>query len=316
MTNTEAGFSAQGTHYSAEGAAAYATHRHGPDGDQFLDRVFLPHISDLHGETIADIGAGAGPWAMYAAEHGADHVIAIEYQMPMIQNAVKAIDASSINQMGLGNVIDIVQGDAAALPVKTSSVDKAISINVGCNLPDLQTHFQETARILKPGGEFVVTAPINFATVFTDGTKPHEKVLQQINDVLAQVEDHSDKPALVEALNTLSNVHRATFAWKEGRLTLVTHERTLHFGEEILRKLPGLTVPNRYHSKEEYLDFAEQAGFEVTEDTEKHFSSEEERQEYNSKAAADKQLGLEYVRESPFAVFTFKKPRNSVQSDE
>jgi SAM-dependent methyltransferase len=305
-----------GTKYGEEGARLYASVRHGPDG-VFLDPVFLPHITDLHGEVVADIGTGAGPWSIHAVENGAGRVIAVDYQMAMLKNAAVAINLKELSQPGIKDKITVVQADAAYLPIPAESCDKAISINVGCNLPDTQEvngktvgfgpHFSEAARILKPDGEFVVTAPINFGTVFTDGSVTQEEIINQIQEKLAEIPDNSDQQSVVDVLKTISQVYRATFAKRGRKWELITDESQLTPGENILRKLPGLVVPNRYHREEDYVAAAKQAGFEVKETVKMSFQTEKERAEYNAHVAEDKRLGPEYVGKSPFVIFMFVK---------
>jgi len=120
-----------GTRYDKETVSAYATARHGPDGATFLDPFFVPHLDDLNGAKVVDIGAGAGPWSVYAAKHGASRVFALDYQLEMSQAALKAVKTEDVLHL-----VHIDQADAAAVPYAAESFDVALSINVGCNLPN------------------------------------------------------------------------------------------------------------------------------------------------------------------------------------
>jgi len=317
MTKDKAEHTEAGTKYGKEGAKLYASVRHGPDG-VFLDPAFLPHISNLHGEVVVDIGAGAGPWTIHAVENGAGRVIAVDYQMAMLENATTAIGERELNQPGVKDRISVIQADAAYLPIPSECCDKAISINVGCNLPNTQEvdsktvgfgpHFTEAIKVLKPGGEFVVTAPINFGTVFTDGSVTEAEVIIQIQEKLAAIPDHNDKQSVVDILKSFNRVYRATFAKRGEKWELITDEDQLTPGEDILRKLPGLVVPNRYHREDDYIEEAKSVGFEAKETVKMCFQTEEERTDYNARVAEDKRLGPEYVGKSPFVIFTFVKP--------
>ena len=247
---TRAAHSSEGTHYGTAGIAAYASNRHGPDGSLLLDPYFTPYLLHLEGKTVLDAGCGAGPWAIFAAQNGA-RVYGIDLQPGMVEKAREAVQ-----EAGLESQIEIVQGDAATLPYPSAFFDLALSINVGCNLPStteaggkkigLGPHAQEMARTLKPGGLAIVTAPASLGILFTDGT-PGETLLET---------------ALTEhALAELKEIYRATFALRDGRLSLVRDEAELLPGQEIWRKLPGLAVPNRYHSEAEYLEEFLAAGF-------------------------------------------------------
>lgn len=107
------------------------------------------------------------------------------------------------------------------------------------------------ARTLKPGGLAIVTAPASLGALFTDGT-PAETLLARIENALRE-----------QTLAELKELYRATFALRDGRLTLVANGAELSPGEQIWRKLPGLAVPNRYHPEAVYLDEFLAAGFAV-----------------------------------------------------
>lgn len=51
----------EGTHYGAEGIAAYASNRHSPDGALLLDPYFTPYLLHLGEKTVIDAGCGAAP---------------------------------------------------------------------------------------------------------------------------------------------------------------------------------------------------------------------------------------------------------------
>lgn len=53
----------------------------------------------------------------------------------------------------------LVRGDGARLPVATSSCDAVVSTMVVTDLPDLAGTMRETARVLRPGGRFVMVGP-------------------------------------------------------------------------------------------------------------------------------------------------------------
>jgi len=108
------------------------------------------------------------------------------------------------------------------------------------------------ARLLKENGKGIITAPTSFGVVFTSGVGPKEKVIEDIHEQIRQIGDSQDATEIKEHLNTLSSVYRATFAFRDGKLTLITDESNLVSGEKIWRKLPGLNVPNVYHAESEY----------------------------------------------------------------
>lgn len=213
-----------GTEYGAN-VAKYATARHGPDGAQFLDPVFLPKLENLGGQHVIDIGCGAGPWAVYAANQGAK-VFGIDYQMGMLENAKKAITEADVN----GKVV-LANADGAALPAADNEFSLALSINVGCNMPNTSTinvdepeknlkysrgvgfepHFREMARVLKQGGRAVVTAPTSFGEVFTRGDKLKPEIIVSIQNELDEIGNSKDPTVIKSHLDKLENVYKSHF---------------------------------------------------------------------------------------------------------
>jgi SAM-dependent methyltransferase len=310
----DVGHLAQGTHYGEEGARSYAASRHGPDGALFLDPYFIPSLTELKDQTVLDVGCGAGPWSIFAALHGAE-VFGIDIQPQMIELAKKAIKEAGVDDRV---ILDV--GDVAELPYESSYFDLGISINVGCNIPStavafdemamphivgLGPHCMEVSRVLKKDGKFILTAPTSFDIVFTDGT-PKEDVLAHIANVLSEIGSEASPKVIVAKLQQLSEVYRATFALREGYVCLVTDESTLKDGEEIWRKIPGLVVPNRYHSEQEYLECFQEAGLELENIFHPCFSSAEEKEAF-LKQHPEIALGDEYINHPPFVIFQLRK---------
>jgi len=295
---------AAGTNYGEEGVILYTLNRHGPDGSILLDPYFTAYLENLDGSNVLDAGCGAAPWAIYAALHGGK-VFGIDIQEKMIEQGLKAVRNANLTEK-----IDLVIGDVASLPCPSNSFDLALSINVGCNLPSTHSddvkpaglgfHLKEMRRVLKPGGQAILTAPSSVDTVFTDGTD-HQNVFTHIFTVLSKLPENPSPKEIISRLNELQEVYRATFAILNGRLILVSDEHQLQSGQDIWRKLPGMTVPNRYHSEAEYLKEFAEAGFKVIQCFHPKFQSQEELSNYNSSISM--RLGQEYVEHSPCVIF-------------
>lgn len=305
------GHLAEGTRYESEAVNAYAIHRHGPDGALFLDPYFLPDLVDLQGLKVLDAGCGAAPWAILAAQNGAE-VFGIDLQEKMIEKGLAAA-----LEAGVDEKVHLQVGDVAYLPFSCCFFDRALSINLGCNLPStysqegrrygLGPHIDEMARVIHSGGKAVVTAPASFGTVFSNGTDP-QKIALHIQEVLASLGSGSSSCEIASGLSELTEVYRATFALREGKLRLIENEADLSPGEEIWRKVPGLAVPNRYHPESEYLAAFAEANLQVDSIEHPFFSSEEERAAYNASCAQGSVLGPEYASHSPFVIFHVSKP--------
>lgn len=110
-------------------------------------------FGDLNpGETVVDMGCGAGLDTLIAAGHvgAGGKVVAVDMTEAMRQKAASAAAA-----MNLGNV-DVRDGYAESLPVEDGSVDVIISNGVVNLCPDKQAVFREMARVLKPGGRIQI----------------------------------------------------------------------------------------------------------------------------------------------------------------
>jgi SAM-dependent methyltransferase len=104
------------------------------------------------GETVLDLGSGAGIDAFLAArEVGPEgRVIGVDMTPQMLDRARRNAAAA-----GHDNV-EFREGRLEALPAEDASID-AITSNCVINLvPDKAAVFREVARVLKPGGRMVV----------------------------------------------------------------------------------------------------------------------------------------------------------------
>ena len=111
-------------------------HRVGPIGD---------------GETVVDIGCGAGMDLLLAAKSVGPRGRAIGVDMT---EAMATSARRSARSAGLDNV-EVRLGDASSLPLEDASVDVVISNGVLNLTPDKSVAFGEVLRVLKPGGRFL-----------------------------------------------------------------------------------------------------------------------------------------------------------------
>jgi arsenite methyltransferase len=105
------------------------------------------------GETVVDLGSGAGNDAFIAARAVGEsgRVIGVDMTPEMIARA-----NANAGKLAASNV-EFRLGEIEALPVESASVDVVISNCVLNLVPDKRKAFSEIARILKPGGRFTVS---------------------------------------------------------------------------------------------------------------------------------------------------------------
>jgi SAM-dependent methyltransferase len=109
-----------------------------------------PHLIApiVAGETVLDIGCGAGTDLLLAARRvgPSGHAIGIDMTETMRDRArASAVAAGLIN-------VEVRPGDATTLPLPDASVDVIISNGVLNLVPEKDKAFTEIRRVLRPGG--------------------------------------------------------------------------------------------------------------------------------------------------------------------
>ncbi len=106
------------------------------------------HGAIMAGETVLDLGCGAGSDLLIAAQMTgpAGRAIGIDMTTSMLDRARASAEA-----MGLDNV-ELHESLIEALPLEDESVDVVISNGVIDLVPDKEAVFAEIDRVLRPGG--------------------------------------------------------------------------------------------------------------------------------------------------------------------
>lgn len=110
------------------------------------------------GERVLDIACGTGNGALLAAARGADVV--------GLDSAPRLVAVAGERAAAAGLALELLVGDAQAMPVADASFDVAVSIFGVIFASDPARAIAEIARVLRPGGRAYVTAwvpagPIN-----------------------------------------------------------------------------------------------------------------------------------------------------------
>ncbi|HZA39376.1 MAG TPA: methyltransferase domain-containing protein [Actinomycetota bacterium] len=105
------------------------------------------------GETILDLGSGAGIDTVIAAQRtgATGKVVALDFLPEMLEKT-----RQGAAEAGLGNV-ETLEGEMEAIPLPDDSVDHVISNGVINLSPRKARTLRECARVLHPGGKFCVS---------------------------------------------------------------------------------------------------------------------------------------------------------------
>jgi len=131
--------------YDDQTAAAFKTVREVPrDGLGHWRDAIRRHLSPLPGMTVADIGAGTGAFAAALSDWFGLSILAVEPSA--------AMRAQIPRRPG----IQVLEGDASALPLADGSADGAWLSLVIHHIPDLETAAREIRRVLRPGASVLI----------------------------------------------------------------------------------------------------------------------------------------------------------------
>jgi arsenite methyltransferase len=139
---------------TAFGAALYSDEADGPAVEASLGCGVPTAVADLHeGETVLDLGSGAGADALISARRVGPTGTAIGLDMT---DEMLELARSNAAAAGIENV-EFVKGYIEDMPLADASVDVVIS-NCVINLSaDKRRVLREAARVLRPGGRLAVS---------------------------------------------------------------------------------------------------------------------------------------------------------------
>ena len=116
--------------------------------DNDIARKVLSYIPNDFSGKLLDVPVGTAVFTQHkwiALKNA--HITCLDYSKDMLEQAKKRFDGYAH--------IQCIQGDVSNLKMKDESYDIVVSMNGFHAFPDKKKAFQETWRVLKPGGTFI-----------------------------------------------------------------------------------------------------------------------------------------------------------------
>ena len=150
------------------------------------------------GREVLDLACGAG--------YGSAHLARVAAHVVGGDVSAEAIDYAR-RRYGDGNVVFRVL-DAAALPFEDDSFDCVVSFETIEHLPDRDAYLGEVARVLRPGGAYVVSTPRSDVTLERPAN-PFHCIEYSERDFRELLERHFGDVALYGQRRVQNRRHRA-----------------------------------------------------------------------------------------------------------
>jgi demethylmenaquinone methyltransferase/2-methoxy-6-polyprenyl-1,4-benzoquinol methylase len=103
------------------------------------------------GESAVDVATGTGDWAVSLAKAVGPkgRVVGVDFCEPMLEIGIRKTEAAGLQQ------IEMLHGNAMALPFNDYTFDYATIGFALRNVPDVEHVVGEMARVVKPGGKVI-----------------------------------------------------------------------------------------------------------------------------------------------------------------
>ena len=180
--------------------------RHNAFASARYDAV-LSALEEVHGQLLLDIGGGDGVLSYLIARRGAQAVVADTAR------AALCFAREEFTRRGLE--AQTVEASAYTLPFPTDTFDAAVCSDVIEHVQSPERLLAEAARILQPGGRFVLTTPLRVTEKPLDRAHVHEFFAGELTSLLTSV--FSDVTVAAFAPLALLELFGLPFHWLGGR---------------------------------------------------------------------------------------------------
>ncbi|MCR4649411.1 MAG: methyltransferase domain-containing protein [Lachnospiraceae bacterium] len=163
----------------------------------------MAYLKTIEPEEIVDIGCGGGRNAGALLEkYPAAHVTAIDYSEVSVSKAT-AYNSEAIKQ----GRCEVRQGDASALDLPKEKYDLATAFETIYFWPGLGKCFAEVAKVLKPGGVFMI---VNESDGMDETGLKFEKIIDGMKCHTAEEIEEALKSA---GFSKVKSTHHASKPW-------------------------------------------------------------------------------------------------------
>ena len=130
-------------------------------------------VMDHQAKNVLDIATGTGDLAIQFAQSGIDKVTGLDLSPGMLE-----IGREKVENKGLGNQVEMIQGDSENLPFEDNTYDAATVAFGVRNFEQLEVGLSEIRRVLKKGGLLVVLeTSVPTKTPFKQGYKLYTRFI-------------------------------------------------------------------------------------------------------------------------------------------
>lgn len=164
----------------------------------------MAYLKDVEPQRIAELGCGGGRNASaLLTRYSNAYVSAVDYSALSVEKAT-TYNAKSI----AAGRCEVLQGDVSSLPLQSEAYDLATAFETVYFWPGIEKCFAEVARVLKPGGVFLIcnesdgtdAASLKFEQII-EGMKCHtaeqmEAALKAVGFTAVTAYHHPSKPWL------------------------------------------------------------------------------------------------------------------------